>query len=49
LKNDKAVLKNGANELSFELSGAVPAKGNIQFRMYDATGEACFFNYSITN
>lgn len=49
LKNDKAVLKDGANELSFELSGAVSSKGNIQFRVYDAKGEAIFFNYSITN
>ncbi|MND94272.1 hypothetical protein D3C80_864850 [compost metagenome] len=49
LKNDKAVLKDGANELSFELSGAVSSKGNIQFRVYDAKGEALFFNYSITN
>lgn len=49
LKNDKALLKDGVNELSFELSGAVPSKGNIQFRVYDARGEAQFFNYSITN
>ncbi|MDF3026440.1 MAG: hypothetical protein K0S23_747 [Fluviicola sp.] len=49
LKNDKAVLKDGLNELSFELSGAVPTKGNIQFRVYDAKGEAQFFTYSITN
>ncbi|WP_300666233.1 hypothetical protein [Fluviicola sp.] len=49
LKNDRTVLKNGANELSFELSGAVSTKGNIQFRVYDAKGEALFFNYSITN
>jgi len=49
LKNDRALLKNGINELSFELSGTVPSKGNVQFRVYDATGEARFFNYSITN
>ena len=49
LKNGKAVLKNGQNQLSFELSGAVPAKGNVQFRVYDSTGEAHFFNYAITH
>jgi hypothetical protein len=49
LKNDKSVLKNGENSLVFELSGTVPAKGNVQFRVYDTTGEAHFFNYSITN
>jgi len=49
LKNDMAVLKDGMNELSFELSGTVLTKGNIQFRVYDATGEAQFFNYSITH
>lgn len=49
LKNDTAVLKDGLNELSFELSGAVRTKGNIQFRFYDLTGEARFFNYAITN
>ncbi|WP_043023901.1 hypothetical protein [Fluviicola taffensis] len=49
MTNDKAVLKDGLNELSFELSGAVPTKGNIQFRVYDAKGEAVFFTYSITN
>ncbi|MNU77955.1 hypothetical protein D3C71_675390 [compost metagenome] len=49
LKNDKAILKDGVNELSFELSGAVSSKGNIQFRVYDAKGEAIFFTYSITN
>ena len=41
-------LKNGENQLVFELSGAVPTKGNIQFRVYNSTGEAQFFNYSIT-
>ncbi|MNJ86418.1 hypothetical protein D3C87_39120 [compost metagenome] len=49
LQNDKAVLKNGLNQLSFELSGAVPTKGNVQFRVYDPNGEAHFFNYAITN
>lgn len=49
LKNDKAVLKNGLNQLSFELSGAVPTKGNVQFRVYDSTGQAHFFSYTITN
>lgn len=49
LKNDKAVLKNGENQLVFELSGAVPTKGNVQFRVYDTTGEAHFFTYSITH
>lgn len=49
LKNGKAVLKDGPNELSFELSGTVPAKGTVQFRVYDGKGEAQFFNYSITN
>lgn len=49
LKNDKAVLKNGLNQLSFELSGAVSNKGNVQFRVYDSTGEAHFFNYAITH
>ncbi len=49
LKNDQVILKNGTNELLFELSGAVSTKGNIQFRVYDAKGEAIFFNYSITN
>ncbi len=49
LKNDKTVLKNGENKLVFELSGTIPAKGNVQFRVYDTTGEAHFFNYSITN
>lgn len=49
LKNEKTLLKDGMNELSFELSGTVLTKGNIQFRVYDATGEAHFFNYSITN
>lgn len=48
LKDEKVILKDGLNELAFELSGAVPTKGNIQFRVYDATGEARFFNYSIT-
>jgi hypothetical protein len=49
LKNGKAVLKNGENSLVFELSGTVSAKGNVQFRVYDTTGEAHFFNYSITH
>lgn len=49
LKNDQVILKNGSNELLFELSGAVSTMGNIQFRVYDAKGEAIFFNYSITN
>lgn len=49
LKNDQVILKNGTNELLFELSGAVSTMGNIQFRVYDAKGEAIFFNYSITN
>lgn len=49
LKNDKAVLKNGLNQLSFELSGAVATPGNVQFRVYDSTGEAHFFSYSITH
>lgn len=48
LKNDKVVLNNGVNRLVFELSGSVPTKGNVQFRVYDAAGEAHFFNYSIT-
>ncbi|MGV3610969.1 MAG: hypothetical protein ACO1N0_08475 [Fluviicola sp.] len=49
LKNDKTVLKNGENSLVFELSGTVSTKGNVQFRVYDTTGEAHFFNYSITH
>ncbi len=49
LRNDKAVLKNGENQLVFELSGTISTKGNVQFRVYDANGEAYFFNYSITN
>jgi len=49
LKNDKVVLRNGDNQLVFELSGAVPTTGNVQFRVYDTTGEAHFFNYSITH
>lgn len=49
LKNDRATLKDGVNELAFELSGTVSQQGNIQFRVYDTKGEAVFFNYSITN
>jgi hypothetical protein len=49
LKNDRVLLKDGINKLSFELSGVILTKGNIQFRVYDATGEAHFFTYSITN
>lgn len=49
LKNEKAVLKEGTNQLSFELSGTISLPGNIQFRVYDAKGEATFFNYSIAN
>lgn len=47
LKDGKAELKNGHNEISFELSGIVSQQGNIQFRVYDAKGEATFFNKSI--
>lgn len=47
LKDGKAELKNGKNELLFELSGAVSQQGNIQFRVYDTKGEATFFNKSI--
>lgn len=47
LKDGKAELKNGQNEISFELSGTVSQQGNIQFRVYDAKGEATFFNKSI--
>lgn len=49
LKDGRAVLKDGLNELAFELSGAVSQQGSIQFRVYDNKGEAVFFNYSITN
>lgn len=49
LKDGRAILKEGLNELSFELSGAVSQHGNIQFRVYDDKGESTFFNYSITN
>ena len=49
LNNGTALLANGFNQLSFELSGSVPTKGNIQFRFYHSTGEAQFFNYSITD
>lgn len=47
LKEGTAELKNGHNELFFELSGTISQQGNIQFRVYDAKGEATFFNKSI--
>lgn len=49
LNGEKAVLEDGLNELSFELSGTISQQGNIQFRIYDTKGEAVFFNYSIEN
>lgn len=48
LKDGKAELKNGENQLAFELSGTVPAQGHIQFRVYDTTGTPAFINYSIS-
>lgn len=47
LKNGTALLKNGVNELAFELSGTISQNGNIQFRFYDPKGEAIFFNHLI--
>ncbi len=49
LKNGQVALKNGENKLAFELSGAVPQQGNVQFRVYDTAGRPTFFNYLITN
>ncbi|MBX2949114.1 MAG: hypothetical protein KF704_07530 [Crocinitomicaceae bacterium] len=49
LKDGQVTLKNGENKLTFELSGAIPQQGNVQFRVYDADGRPTFFNHLITN
>lgn len=48
LMNTKKVLKDGYNELAFELDGVASNQGNVQFRIYDLDGRATFFNCSIT-
>lgn len=49
LKNEKKVLKDGLNELTFELNGTISSTGNVQFRFSDLQGNSTFFNYQITN
>ena len=49
LTTKKSKLKNGLNEVVFELSGSVSTIGNIQFRFYDSKNVPTFFNYQITN
>lgn len=48
LKANSAKLKNGQNDLTFELSGSVSNSGSVQFRFYDLGGNATFYNYYIT-